>query len=181
MRQKLRMPLRVARAALAALIALVLIVPALAPLVTGHRLIVVDGGSMRPTFDVGDVLVTAAPTGDDLAVGAILVIGRTGSLYTHRVVEVDPEQQRARLRGDANPVADPGWVAQSDVYAVYLDHLTGPFAQLVRAVTTLPGTLILLAVAIVLLLSGARDATRRRSRPSPRSPQHHDPRAAPGR
>ena len=110
--------LRVGAAAVATVIIVVLVAPMLAPLVTGHRLVVVDGGSMAPSFDAGDVLVTAAPSGHDLHVGAVLVIGTHESLYTHRVVEVDRagDETRARLRGDANPVPDPGWVRQGDVY-----------------------------------------------------------------
>ncbi|HTN58536.1 MAG TPA: signal peptidase I [Protaetiibacter sp.] len=167
--------LRVGAAAVATVIIVVLVAPMLAPLVTGHRLVVVDGGSMAPSFDAGDVLVTAAPSGHDLHVGAVLVIGTHESLYTHRVVEVDRagDETRARLRGDANPVPDPGWVRQGDVYAVVVTALTGPVGHIVRVVTTVPGTIVLLAAAIALLLTGARDATRRprpRSRHSPTRP-----------
>lgn len=172
--------LRVAAAVVAAIIGLVLIAPVLAPLVTGHRLIVVDGGSMSPSFGAGDVLVTVAPTGDDLHLGAVVVIGTRGSLYTHRVVEVEGagENARARLQGDANSVPDPGWVRQGDVYAVVLTALTGAAGFAVRAVTTVPGTIVLLVVAIALLLTGARDAARRPRRPSPHSPMPFDPPAA---
>lgn len=171
---------RIAAAVVAAVIGLVLIAPVLAPLVTGHRLIVVAGGSMSPNFDAGDVLVTAAPTGDDLHLGAVVVIGTRGSLYTHRVIEVEGagKEARARLRGDANSVADPGWVRQGDVYAVVLTALTGPAGFAVRVVTTAPGTVVLLVVAIALLLTGARDAVRRPRRRSPRSPTRPDPAAA---
>jgi len=169
------------RALAIALIALVLLTPVLLPLVTGHRLVVIDGGSMSPTLEVGDVLLASAPTGDDLHVGRIVVVGEQGGLYTHRVVEVGSDAAggvRARLQGDANPVADPGRVEQSDVYGVYAGHVTGAAAVLVRALTTPPGTIVLLAVAVVLLLTGARGAAPRRARRSPRSPQPLDPRAA---
>ena len=75
--------------------------------------------------------------------------------------------------GDANPMPDPGWVRQGDVYAVVVTALTGPVGHIVRVVTTVPGTIVLLAAAIALLLTGARDATRRprpRSRHSPTRP-----------
>lgn len=172
--------LRVTAAVGTAIIGLVLVAPVLAPLVTGHRLIVVDGGSMSPSFDAGDVLVTAVPTGDDLVVGAVVVIGTPGSLYTHRVIAVDGvgDEARARLQGDANAVPDPGWVGQNDVYATVLTALTGPTGHLVRAVTTMPGTIVLLVIAIALLLTGQWDAARASSRPSRRSPTRPDPTAA---
>ena len=173
--------LRAGAAAVAAVIIVVLVAPVLAPLVTGHRLVVVDGGSMSPSFVAGDVLVTAPPTGDDMHLGAVLVMGTQPSLYTHRVVEVDHagDETRARLRGDANPVPDPGWVRQGDVYAVVVAALTGPVGHIVRVVTTVPGTIVLLAAAIALLLTGARDATRRPRRRSRHSPTPSDPMAEP--
>lgn len=160
----------IVRSALVALIALVLVTPMLMPLVTGHRLIAVDGGSMSPTFELGDVLVTSAPTGDDLEVGRIVVVGEPGSLYSHRVTEVEHPAAggvRARLTGDANTVPDPGWVREADVFAIYQTHLAGIPAAIVRALITLPGTIALLAIAVVLLLVGARGA--------PPTPEPTDP------
>lgn len=176
----------VLRGALVALIALVLAFPVVAPVVSGHRLIVVDGGSMSPTVESGDVLVTTAPTGHDLEVGRILIIGTPGTLYAHRVIKVDRAaapgggEPRARLQGDANATPDPSWVMQHDVYAVYLTHLDGAAAGVVRVVITLPGIVILLALAVLLLLTGARAGTPPRSRRSPHSPPHPGPPAAPG-
>lgn len=151
----------IARSALVALIALVLVTPVLMPLVTGHRLIVVDGGSMSPTFEPGDVLVTSVPTGADLEVGRIVVVGEPGGLYSHRVTEVEPRAAggvRARLMGDANTVPDPGWVREADVFAIYQTHVAGIPAVIVRAIITLPGTIVLLVIAVALLLVGARGA-----------------------
>lgn len=170
------------RVAIVALLALVLITPILMPLVTGHRLIVVDGGSMSPTFEIGDVLLASAPTGDDLRPGRIVVVGQPGSLYTHRVIEVDADAvggPRARLRGDANTVPDPGWVPQHELYAVYGTHLAGAPAALVRGVITPPGSYVLLVAVIVLMLIGVRGAAPRPDRRSPRSPRPHGPGEAP--
>jgi signal peptidase I len=169
------------RAAAISLIALVLVVPVLLPVVTGHRLIVVDGASMSPTFEIGDVLLTAAPTGDDLEVGRIVVVGEPGALYTHRVLEVDRDgaDVRARLQGDANTVPDPGWVHQREVFAVYETHVAGLPAVLLRGAITPPGTLVLLAIAVVLLLIGAGGAALRPARRSRRSPQRADPQEEP--
>jgi signal peptidase I len=161
----------IVRVVVVAIVAVVLLVPILMPIVTGHRIIVVDGGSMAPTFDVGDVILTSAPTGDDLEVGRIVVVGTPGTLYTHRVLEVDRTgaEPRARLKGDANEVPDPAWIRQGEVYAVYLSHVEGPAAAMIRSVTTPPGTLVLLAVAVVLLLVGIRPP-RTRSRHGSREP-----------
>lgn len=174
----------IARTALVALIALVLITPVLMPFVTGHRLIVVDGGSMSPTFERGDLLVTAAPSGADLEVGRIVVVGEPGSLYSHRVTEVERPAAgdvRARLTGDANTVPDPGWVREADVFAVYLTHIAGIPAVLVRALITPPGTIVLLVIAVVLLCASVPRAAPRPARRARRSPPPLDPPEAPAR
>lgn len=169
------------RVAVIALIAFVLVAPILMPLVSGHSLIVVDGGSMSPTFEVGDVLLTSPPTGADLEVGRIVVVGEPGTLYTHRVLEVDRDavDVRARLQGDANTVPDPGWVHEREVFAVYETHMAGLPALLLRSVITPPGTLVLLAITVILLLIGASGTALRPARRSRRSPQPADPREAP--
>lgn len=171
----------VARLVAVGIIAAVLLVPVLTPAVTGHRLIVVDGGSMAPSYLVGDVLLTGPPSGDDLVPGRVVVVGTPGSLYTHRVIEVEGtgEAARARLQGDANSVPDPTRVSQRDVYAVPLVHLGGAVAAVVRGLTTLPGTLVLLAAAVALLLTGARAGTPRPSHRSQRMPRPRGRRAAP--
>jgi signal peptidase len=155
-----------------AAVGLALSVPLLLPL-TGHRLLVVDGGSMEPTFPRGAVVLTAPATGDDLHPGRIVVVGASAGRYTHRVIGLDSTGTRARLQGDANAVPDPGWVSQRDVSAVPLAHVGGLTALLVRAATSLPGRLLMLAVLLGLVATGppsrgARPhsvtATRRASR-----------------
>jgi signal peptidase I len=117
----------------------------------GARLLVVDGGSMAPTYAVGDVLVVTAPTDADLVEGAALVVGTGAERYVHRVVEVDGD--RARLRGDANEVTDPGWVDASAISGVVALHLGRPAGPLVAAAASLEGRIALvLALFLVLLL-----------------------------
>lgn len=153
---------------LLALSGCLLLAPNLAPLVTGHRLVVVDGGSMEPTMYRGDVVLTAPPVGDDLQVGNVVVVGAPPAGYTHRVIETTGEgtDKRARLQGDANDVADPHWVSQTDVTAVPVWSLSGVPAVFVRSALQPPGSLVitaLLVVALVFLLSASGARTDARS------------------
>jgi signal peptidase I len=130
----------------------VLLVALLAPLVlgvAGVRVLVVDGGSMAPTYGVGDVLLVTPPSGTDLVAGEPVVVGEGATRYVHRVVEVDGD--RARLQGDANDAVDPGWVTQSDVTATVAVHVGGPAAALVVAAMSTEGR-IALALALLFLL-----------------------------
>ncbi|WP_140400110.1 hypothetical protein [Aeromicrobium sp. PE09-221] len=136
---------------------------------TGHRLIAVDGGSMAPTYLPGDIVITSPPTGDDLHVGRILVIGTPPDLYTHRVVEVRDRGATvvARLQGDANTVRDPGWIEQTDVHAIPTARLTGPAADALGAVSNPIGRGALVA-GTAALLWWPRSSTRTRDRSTPR-------------
>ena len=67
-------------------------------------------GSMRPTFDPGDLVVTRSVPTDELSAGNVAVFvppGETAS-YAHRVLRVSgPDGARVlRTKGDANPTAD---------------------------------------------------------------------------
>lgn len=158
-RERRRAPVWAAiRWAIISLVLLIVAAPHLLTL-TGHRIIAVDGGSMAPTYQPGDVLLTGPPTGDDLQVGRILVVGVPPTLYTHRVIDVRRSGDgagEARLRGDANTTPDPGWVSQDDVFAIPVLHLAQPAATLVTAVTSTPGMLVLAGIGAVLLLSASR-------------------------
>lgn len=129
---------------------------------TGHRLLIVDGGSMVPTMHPGDIVLAGPPTGDDLHVGAILIVGDPPAGYTHRVIEVrgTGDERRAKLRGDANAVADPHWARQSDVTGVPVATLGGAAAVAARAVLQRPGTLVvagaLIACTTLLLVTRRR-------------------------
>jgi len=144
---------RAVRVAAIAIIVLALVGPVLLALM-GHRVLVVDGGSMSPTFERGDVVVTSRPTGADLTVGRPVLIGTGASTYLHRVVErVD---DRAKLQGDANPAPDPGWVTQADVTGIVSVHLGPPWSSSVGLLTTWPARIALVGLLVVLVWSGRR-------------------------
>jgi signal peptidase I len=147
--RRVRRPLaRIIRLVATAAVTAVLLAP-LALGLLGARLLVVDGGSMSPTYEVGDVLLVSAPRGNDLVVGEPVVIGHDENRYVHRVVEVDGDL--ARLRGDANNTTDPGWVSQSDVAGVVSIHFSRPGAALIVAATSTEGR-VALGFALVFLL-----------------------------
>jgi signal peptidase I len=131
--------------------AVVVLAAPVIPLATGHEVVIVDGGSMRPTFDPGDVLLldrrpTTSEVGD-----VVRVRGASGG-YVHRVVEVSGGM--LTLRGDANGVDDPGAVAVSDVDGVVVGAIGPPWAPAIVALTSFVGrvSLVLMAAACVAVL-----------------------------
>ena len=73
--------------------------------------LVVVSGSMIPTYEVGDGIVSRRVPARSLEVGDVVsVFTRDGVLVTHRIVQVEDGPGEARtltLRGDNNPVDDP--------------------------------------------------------------------------
>ncbi|WP_168220127.1 MULTISPECIES: signal peptidase I [unclassified Salinibacterium] len=143
--------------------ATLLAAPALLHLGAGVSLMMIDGGSMEPTYRYGDVVVIGAPTGDDLEVGNIVFVGEPPTVYAHRVVEAG--QGEARLKGDANAAPDPGWIMEDDVYGIPLAHVGGAAAQWLTAATSVPARLVLGAVIVAALFAPRRQPATTSSSP----------------
>lgn len=88
-----------------------------APLVLGHRPVVVLSGSMEPTYKVGSVIYYKEAVFEDIEVGDPITFHGNGSdvLVTHRVVEKLEDTQEFGTEGDANGSRDPGYVPYANV------------------------------------------------------------------
>lgn len=120
---------------------------------SGRQVIIVDGGSMSPTYEAGDVLIVTPPTGDDLKVGKILLVGTPPTAYVHRVLEISEgdTETKALLQGDANSTPDPDWITQDQVTGIPTMHISGVPAQFLVGIMTPVGILIL-AVFVVFVI-----------------------------
>lgn len=116
---------RVARvcAAVGAVAALALLGSTLMASNRGEVLVRIEGGSMRPTLDLGDVIEVNPERTP--AVNDVITFVHDNTRTTHRVVRawdaVNPSGERRKLfvtRGDANPVDDPWVVTDQQVIGV---------------------------------------------------------------
>lgn len=99
---------------------------------TDHPLMAVATGSMRPTLQRGDLIVVQgglngseinAALKDDPQPGDIIVfpggrVGMPGELIVHRAISKELEADglwHFKTQGDANSVADPGDVKETDI------------------------------------------------------------------
>lgn len=154
---------------LGTLLLLVLALPLGWSLATGDSYLRVTGGSMRPTYEVGDVLVVQRPAGDELTrVGAVVVVGfgpggAAGSPYVHRVDATT--EDGAWLRGDGNDRRDPQPVRQDAVLGTPRLALTGWAGAAFTAAQSVPGrvALVVAAGALIWLGLGAARPSRPRS------------------
>jgi signal peptidase len=105
--------------------AFTLLLAAALPLAVGDRSFSVRSGSMTPTIETGDVVVTEPIAPLDVAVGDIVTFSDpegTGRLYSHRVQSIFPVHGEVRFvtRGDAN--------TSTEHWAVPLDGQVGRVA-----------------------------------------------------
>jgi len=106
---------------------------ALVPTIVGFRPVLVSSGSMSPSVDRGDVVVTAPSDGEGLAVGAVIDHVVDGDRRIHRVVQATSDGYRTK--GDANPSVDSGLVCWRWCASCSGDRRAG---NLVRSRTVAP-------------------------------------------
>ncbi|PTD94258.1 signal peptidase I [archaeon SCG-AAA382B04] len=77
----------------------------------------VIGGSMEPTIKPGDVVFTKQTDLSEIEVGDILTVQTESSLYTHRLIEIKENGEKAllQLKGDGNEAKDPWLVEEKDI------------------------------------------------------------------
>lgn len=80
--------------------------------VGGYRVFTIASGSMEPVYEMGDVLLVKEKSLDTLNVGDdITYIGEIGDfkdrIVTHRIIELNKEDDKIRTQGLANPEPDP--------------------------------------------------------------------------
>ncbi|WP_295782087.1 signal peptidase I [uncultured Microbacterium sp.] len=128
-----------------------LALPVAGPALTGDQWIVVQGASMTPALQIGDVIVVDphGPTG----VGDVVTVRHPdSSLVTHRIIGVD-EDGSLLLRGDANTVTDPDLVARGEVVGTVTAVISSPWSTVLRACTSMVGRVTLIGAILLLLFT----------------------------
>jgi len=82
-----------------------------------YRTIVITGGSMSPTINIGDAIVITRPPAT-LAPGAVVTLDAGGEMVTHRVIEVRADGTLV-TRGDANSAAEEWQPGKARIVGVY--------------------------------------------------------------
>lgn len=89
------------------LLVLVFGVSIAAVLIFGLRLYSIQTGSMEPEYPVGAMVVVEPVSFEQLNVGDVITFAKdSNTVVTHRIVEIDREQQLIITKGDNNNVRD---------------------------------------------------------------------------
>jgi signal peptidase len=151
----------------------VVTIAVLVPRIGGATPYVLLTGSMRPTMPPGTLVVVRPTPASHLGIGDVVTYQlRSGdpTVVTHRVVAVGRRGDGTpvfQTKGDANDVADAGWVRPVQVkgerwYAVpYLGYLTTLVTGQQRHVALLVVVSALFLYAALMFLAALRDRLRR--------------------
>ena len=131
--------------------------------VVGLQPFTVLSGSMEPTYHTGSLIYVKSVEPQDVHVGdpITFVLNEDLVVATHRVIEIDAENERFYTKGDANESADGSPVHFNNLIGVpvFTMPLLGYVANFV---TNPPGMYIALAgVAVLLLLTFVPDLIKK--------------------
>ena len=119
----------------------------------GYQVFNVISGSMEPEYSVGDLIYVKKVNTKDIKVGMPItfVLNEDLVVATHRVIEVDVENQHFYTKGDANEIADSEPVHFNNVIGVpqFSIPLLGYVSDFIQ---NPPGTYITVGVGAVLIL-----------------------------
>lgn len=119
----------------------------------GYQVFTVLSGSMEPEYSVGDLLYVRKVDVNSIKVGEPItfILNEDLVVATHRVVEVDAENQHFYTKGDANEIADSEPVHFNNVIGVpqFSIPMLGYVSEFIQ---NPPGTYITIAVGLLLIL-----------------------------
>jgi signal peptidase I len=109
-------------------VVLACLVGVLGSMAVGFRALIVRSGSMAPTIEAGDLIVTRVVHPDAVEVDDVVTFRdptRSGELVTHRVIEVEDQGDRRAFvtRGDANSGVEQWTVAGDGTVGVLTGRL----------------------------------------------------------
>ncbi len=120
----------------------------------GYQVFNVISGSMEPEYSVGDLIYVKKVNTEDIKVGMPItfVLNEDLVVATHRVIEIDAENQHFYTKGDANEIADNDPVHFNNVIGVpqFSIPLLGYVSDFIQ---NPPGMYITVGVGVVLVLA----------------------------
>jgi signal peptidase len=150
--------------------------------------LVVTSGSMRPTYETGDLVVSRPVAADTLHTGDVATLRSIDDrLITHRVVSVVPAEGSrpgtvaVQMKGDANDAADPRpYVVSTALVPIVTVPGVGPLVATVqRPVVAVPALVAVAALVAIAFVPAGHAPAPVTPRPEPDVPER-DPAHAGG-
>lgn len=123
------------------------------PPLLGYKTYAVLSGSMEPVLKVGGLVYIKPVPSEEITKGDVItytMAGNSGSLVTHRVVDIDLENQDFITKGDANKVED-GPIAFNRLIGKKVFHL--PYlGYMIVHLKTKEGILLIVGLALLMMI-----------------------------
>lgn len=123
------------------------------PSLLGHRLYVVDSGSMSPTLKIGTLIMVKEIEPKGIIDGDIITYRGSGdSVVTHRVMEVEYGGASFITKGDANETEDPMPLDSNKLIGkvVFSIPYIGLLLKLLQTKVGLIGIVILVFIGVII-------------------------------
>lgn len=121
--------------------------------ILGYRVFTVISGSMEPEYSVGDLIYVKEVDPSTIKVNdpITFVLNENLVVATHRVVEIDAENQHFYTKGDANKIPDASPVHFNNVIGVpkFSIPLLGYVSDFIQ---NPPGMYITVAAGVILII-----------------------------
>lgn len=120
--------------------------------IVGLRVYTVLSGSMKPTYNPGDLIYVKNVDPEEIKVGdpITFVMNENLVVATHRVVDIDYENQRFYTKGDGNQIADTNPVHFKNLIGKPLFHI--PYLGYISSwVQSPPGIYVAIGAGIMLI------------------------------
>ncbi|MFA6947518.1 MAG: signal peptidase I [Eubacteriales bacterium] len=126
-------------------------------------------GSMEPTYHVGSLIYVRKVPADEIAVGdpITFVLNEELVVATHRVIEIDAQNELFRTKGDNNESPDASPVSFKNVLGVpqftipYLGYLSNFITKPVGWISCGAGIVILLLISFIPDIVGGEKGKRK--------------------
>lgn len=123
------------------------------PSILGHRLYIVDSGSMEPTLPVNALIVVKERSANEVEVGEILTFYGISekTRITHRLVEIGPNRDYFITKGDANNIEDSIPLKKANIIGTV--SLSVPYlGYVLKYLSSAPGVVFLVAIISIFTI-----------------------------
>lgn len=115
----------------------------------GYKAYIITSNSMEPVIHLDDAVIVKKCKESSLAVGDIITFSQNGEVITHRILEIEENQQREYItKGDNNNIEDIEKVLYSNIEGKKV--LIIPY--LGKIIKIIDNKLIVLIVVLILLI-----------------------------
>jgi len=115
---------------------------------------VVESGSMKPTLNIGDIIIAKGVNPKELKVGDIIIFQLRNSnvLIVHRIVNIINKGDSVIIytKGDNNPVQDPWFVTGDEVKGLVIFRI--PFLGYISLIFQKTPQLYLAFIILILII-----------------------------